>query len=101
MKATTNHTTDLDVNIKKKPTPQTPPRAEAWYAVMGGVLFLILTLVLVVILAWVHWGTGMCFLNNGAGFVPRVPDAVSRAPQPCHQPPPDAAQPCEAASECM
>ena len=42
---------------------------------MGGVLFLILTLVLVVILAWVHWGTGMCFLNNGAGFVPRVPDA--------------------------
>ena len=26
---------------------------------MGGVLFLILTLVLVVILAWVHWGTGM------------------------------------------
>ena len=75
MKATTNHTTDLDVNIKKKPTPETPPRAEAWYAVMGGVLFLILTLVLVVILAWVHWGTGMCFLNNGAGFVPRVPDA--------------------------
>ena len=59
MKATTNHTTDLDVNIKKKPTPQTPPRAEAWYVVMGGVLFLILTLVLVVILAWVHWGTGM------------------------------------------
>ena len=88
MKATTAHTTDLDVNIKKKPTPQTPPRAEAWYAVMGGVLFLILTLVLVVILAWVHWGTGMCFLNNGAGFVPRVPDAVSRAPQPCDQPPP-------------
>ena len=95
MKATTAHTTDLDVNIKKKPTPQTPPRAEAWYAVMGGVLFLILTLVLVVILAWVHWGTGMCFLNNGAGFVPRVPDAVSRGSA---LPP---AATCEAASECM
>ena len=87
----------MDVEIKKKPdAPKKEPLAQAWFAVVGGVLFLIFTLTLVVIFGWVHWGTGMCFLNNGAGFVPRVPDAVSRAPQPCHQPPP-----CEAASECM